>query len=301
MVFIAGKERVVAEWAKLGFHAGTFPGMTAEQRGSIDKLIRETMVSAGVADKFIDRTLATPNDEMWYPSIEEMRLAGVITREDAPVKTFASNMASLLDNPTKSDGLKPTGHEEIDRFTKTFAEFSRRWGGLFVQMNADLQHAGEPNISSNQTFQEQEKLREGLSTQSKRKAIIEDYRSKAHEEVKWLTNEFVTMKFSESTTREMLKGMERSFLTAREQADQFLSLRLDVENAKEQLLRFLLLRFSGYKLANSRVSFSKQEDLEQYKLLAKTITDSSKALGEFESVILKSADAGKEQLKKLAQ
>jgi hypothetical protein len=37
------------------------------------------MQSAGVSQRFIDRVLKTPSNQMWYPSFEEMRLAGVIT------------------------------------------------------------------------------------------------------------------------------------------------------------------------------------------------------------------------------
>jgi hypothetical protein len=109
------------------------------------------------------------------------------------------------------------------------------------------------------------------------------------------------MKFSDSKAKGILKGMDHSVETGKAQADQLLNLRLDAENTKERFLTFMLERFSDYKLINSKISFSKQEDLEQYKALAKAIMDSSKALDEFAAAMLKSADASKEQLKKLAQ
>lgn len=89
LVLMSGKERVVAAGAKVGFHAGTLPGVTIEQQQNMDGMVRTIMRSANVSDDFIRRVLATPSDQMWYPSIEEMRSAGVITSQSAG-ELFAS-------------------------------------------------------------------------------------------------------------------------------------------------------------------------------------------------------------------
>jgi len=81
LVFIAGKERVVSTRAKIGFHQGWFPGMTKQQRRASDEALRQTMLLAGVSDDFVTHVLATPHESMWYPTIQEMRRAGVITGE----------------------------------------------------------------------------------------------------------------------------------------------------------------------------------------------------------------------------
>ncbi|HTD17353.1 MAG TPA: SH3 domain-containing protein [Chthoniobacterales bacterium] len=81
LVLMAGKERVIEANAKVGFHAGSFPGLTAEQQRESDVLLQSIMHSAGVSQQFVDRVLRTPPDQMWYPSFEEMRLAGVITSQ----------------------------------------------------------------------------------------------------------------------------------------------------------------------------------------------------------------------------
>ena len=81
LVLMAGKERVIAANAKVGFHAGSFPGLTVEQQREADDLVRSTMQSAGVSQRFIDRVIATPADQMWYPSFEEMRINGVVTSQ----------------------------------------------------------------------------------------------------------------------------------------------------------------------------------------------------------------------------
>jgi TPR repeat protein len=81
LVLMSGKERVAAPGAKIGFHAGTLPGATAFQRLIMDSLVRATMRSEGVFDEFTERVLATPSNEMWYPTFEEMREAGVLSSQ----------------------------------------------------------------------------------------------------------------------------------------------------------------------------------------------------------------------------
>jgi hypothetical protein len=81
LVFVAGKERVVEVKAKLGFHSGSFPGMTASQIRAVKQSDREVMRTAGISDEFINRVLETPNNDMWFPSFEEMLHAGVVTSQ----------------------------------------------------------------------------------------------------------------------------------------------------------------------------------------------------------------------------
>jgi hypothetical protein len=68
-------------------------------------MVRETMTEAGVTQDFITRVLATPNKELWFPTVDEMMLANVITKEDAPLKTFATSVLSMIENPTNAEGL----------------------------------------------------------------------------------------------------------------------------------------------------------------------------------------------------
>jgi hypothetical protein len=43
--------------------------------------VRTTMHSAGASEQFIKRVLATPSNQMWYPTFEEMLGAGVVTSQ----------------------------------------------------------------------------------------------------------------------------------------------------------------------------------------------------------------------------
>lgn len=80
-VFVAGKERVLEPNAKLGFHRGTLPGLTKNQWESADQKERDEMRRAGISEDFINRVLATPSHDIWFPSLEEMQRAGVITSQ----------------------------------------------------------------------------------------------------------------------------------------------------------------------------------------------------------------------------
>jgi hypothetical protein len=109
LVLIAGKERVIAANAKVGFHAGSFPGLTVEQQREMNDLLRSTMQSAGISQRFIDRVVATPGDQMWYPSFEEMRINGVVASESYGER-FAVSWAQSdadVDNVIKKIGDLP--------------------------------------------------------------------------------------------------------------------------------------------------------------------------------------------------
>jgi hypothetical protein len=103
LVFIAGKERVVSARAKIGFHQSSLPGMTHEQRRASDDSLRHTMRLAGVSDGFISRVLATRPESMWYPSMEEMRRAGVITSESFGERFAASGEILRSSSPQDID------------------------------------------------------------------------------------------------------------------------------------------------------------------------------------------------------
>jgi hypothetical protein len=130
LVLMSGKERVVAPGAKVGFHQGTLPGATAVQRLIIDSLVRATMHSAGVSDEFTERVLATPSNQMWYPTFEEMREARVLTSQSYsregmgnlpqsppfPTAPFSSSTKLLrIDSFTKSRPARPGKGKSEDR------------------------------------------------------------------------------------------------------------------------------------------------------------------------------------------
>ena len=77
-LFLAGIKRELAEDADLGFHQPTAEGL-----GSGDEKLIQDMVayyrSTGLREWFIDRIIATPPEDMWYPTRAELKEGGAIT------------------------------------------------------------------------------------------------------------------------------------------------------------------------------------------------------------------------------
>jgi hypothetical protein len=79
LVFAAGRKRWIAPDASIGFHGPTFGAFDelAAQEGLREW--RAALVDAGYEPAFVDRGIAIPAEEMWYPTHEELRAARVTT------------------------------------------------------------------------------------------------------------------------------------------------------------------------------------------------------------------------------
>ncbi len=73
LAFLAGQERSLKQGAHLGFHHESFAG--SEAFDSMRGLLRD----AGLPSWFIDRAVAASATTMWYPTVEELTQAHVIT------------------------------------------------------------------------------------------------------------------------------------------------------------------------------------------------------------------------------
>jgi hypothetical protein len=73
--FVGGKRRWTSEGAKIGFHAGTFPGIEEMDTSDEVRILR----SAGISEDFIARAMNTPSEGMWYPDVDELMKANVVT------------------------------------------------------------------------------------------------------------------------------------------------------------------------------------------------------------------------------
>ncbi|HET6322400.1 MAG TPA: hypothetical protein VFF87_10155 [Hyphomicrobium sp.] len=75
--FIGGHERLLGRGARLGFHA--MAGNTEVVLSRMQAHAAETLAAAEVPEDFIVRIFATPSDDVWYPSTEELRAANLVT------------------------------------------------------------------------------------------------------------------------------------------------------------------------------------------------------------------------------
>jgi hypothetical protein len=81
-VFLAGVKRELDDDAELGFHQPSSEGYLSSR---VQRELAQSMVeyyrSVGVRENFIDHVIATPSDDMWYPTRWELEDARVLTKE----------------------------------------------------------------------------------------------------------------------------------------------------------------------------------------------------------------------------
>ncbi len=85
LVHMAGERKQLLPGAKIGFHrasAGTVnPVLDTLANRELVRIYRE----AGLPERFIERTLATPASRMWYPSRDELVGAGLVSLAERPL------------------------------------------------------------------------------------------------------------------------------------------------------------------------------------------------------------------------
>jgi hypothetical protein len=100
IAFAGGKHRVLRKSAVLGFHAGSFPGMTKEDLATHSKAQKGILLAAGFEEKFIDQALSTPSSELWVPAEPVLLQARAITAV-SDGDDFALSGVGV--SPTKAD------------------------------------------------------------------------------------------------------------------------------------------------------------------------------------------------------
>jgi len=77
--FIAGKERILKESAQLGFHGSSFPGLPYQWFKDEDEKMKQHWLEAGINEEFVEKAFSVSGDDMWFPTLQELIDAGVIT------------------------------------------------------------------------------------------------------------------------------------------------------------------------------------------------------------------------------
>ncbi|ANH68184.1 hypothetical protein [Mitsuaria sp. 7] len=90
IAFLAGKDRAAAPNARIGFHAGRRVGGGGPSASARDAdELRAVYRRAGVEGAFVTRVLSTPYEGMWFPTVDEMLAAKVLTRRSIGGETAA--------------------------------------------------------------------------------------------------------------------------------------------------------------------------------------------------------------------
>jgi hypothetical protein len=123
LVLLAGKERAATADAQVGFHQPQFPGLSAAEQGMMISDMREMYVKAGVAPDFLDKALSVSPESMWFPSVDELTSARVITTSPIVVKARSKieseirgqELQQYLDYTAKQ--INAAGSLAVDKFT----------------------------------------------------------------------------------------------------------------------------------------------------------------------------------------
>ncbi|MDA8963386.1 hypothetical protein N9F42_04535, partial [Pseudomonadales bacterium] len=77
IVFLAGKERILKKYARLGFHSHSYPNLT--NNSHFVESSKKIYINLGVDSDFVDRIFSTSPSDMWYPSAELLVNVGIVT------------------------------------------------------------------------------------------------------------------------------------------------------------------------------------------------------------------------------
>lgn len=102
IVFLAGKEKLLGEGAKLGFHSASFGGVSGSELKELNNELLTQLEQANVAPWFVQKVSKVSADDMWTPTEEELIKARVI---DKIVDSQDYAMSGVTDwqNPTTID------------------------------------------------------------------------------------------------------------------------------------------------------------------------------------------------------
>lgn len=100
VILIAGSDRTAAPGTRVGFHRPNVSLSRTPERTM--RLTRRLYERAGLAPAFTARIYATPFESVWYPGVDEMISAGVLTRRLPVTATFAAGTA-----PVREAGRPP--------------------------------------------------------------------------------------------------------------------------------------------------------------------------------------------------
>lgn len=79
--FLGGVERSISPGGQLGFHRGSFPGLSDNDMFESNRDMRRFLLhNAQLTPQFVDRVFATPPDSIWVPTPEELLAGRVINR-----------------------------------------------------------------------------------------------------------------------------------------------------------------------------------------------------------------------------
>jgi GYF domain 2 len=145
VAFAGGRERWILRRAKLGFHSPAFPGLSDADLALAVNSQKEIFTAAGIEARFISRALATPNKEMWRPSLDELRRANVITGISGGSDFAASGFGAEVSRESMSSSLAealPTLRAMKERVPEKYDSVIDAYYGSYVAGGTETEMFG---------------------------------------------------------------------------------------------------------------------------------------------------------------
>ncbi len=89
IAFLGGTNRFLATGGRLGFHSASYGNVDGEHVPSLNADFESALRDTGIAAWFVKKAMSTPASGMWYPTYNELREVGIVTRV-VNADTFAS-------------------------------------------------------------------------------------------------------------------------------------------------------------------------------------------------------------------
>lgn len=134
LVFAAGKRRWLSDAAKLGFHGAAFPGLTEKELRGANEDWAAQYRQGGIDAGFIDRALAVPSDEVWYPTIDELLGARVVTDIDRG-DNFQSSGNEAVPTLAQIERSARGNDRRVDALHELSADLARE---IYVKIRQDM-------------------------------------------------------------------------------------------------------------------------------------------------------------------
>ena len=79
IAFAAGRERLIGPYGRIGLHSPEFPGVQPEDLTTMQADFARQLIDSGFDPAFVRRGVTVPNDQMWFPTRDELVAANAVT------------------------------------------------------------------------------------------------------------------------------------------------------------------------------------------------------------------------------
>jgi len=128
IVFLAGKEKLLGDSAKLGFHSASFGNVSGSEVEELNNSLLSQLEKANVPSWFTKKVSKVSSEDVWNPSTDELIKAGVIDRV-VDSGNYALSGVSDWQNPTTIDQelQKHEVYKSLNQYDKEGYKVVRDW------------------------------------------------------------------------------------------------------------------------------------------------------------------------------